>query len=100
MSDQPNRPRHQTTDDVMRSAAVGEYQKQQPRKKRKRIFMWTFLAIQALFLIWIIAGIASVHPEPTASDIANLCGNGQWQGVFTSYHDCVVHGAHGLTEAG
>ena len=29
-----------------------------PVKKKKRIFMWVFLAVQALFLIWIISGIA------------------------------------------
>jgi len=28
-------------------------------KKKKRIFMWVFLAIQAIFLIWIIAGANS-----------------------------------------
>jgi hypothetical protein len=31
MTDQPNRPRHQTTDDVMRRAAPGEYRKPQRR---------------------------------------------------------------------
>jgi len=71
-----------------------------PRKKRKRIFMWFFLAVQALFLIWIITGLATVHTAPTTSDVANLCGNGQWQGLFTSYKDCVVHGANGLNDAG
>ena len=27
-----------------------------PAKKKKHVFRWVFLAIQALFLIWIIAG--------------------------------------------
>jgi hypothetical protein len=52
------------------------------------------------FLIWIIWGLATVHTGPSTSEIANLCGNGQWQGVFTSYRDCVVHGANGLQAAG
>ena len=30
-----------------------------PRRKKRRIFLWIFLAVQALFLIWLIAGIAS-----------------------------------------
>ncbi len=30
-----------------------------PAKKKRRVFLWVFLAIQALFVIWIIAGVAS-----------------------------------------
>jgi hypothetical protein len=30
----------------------------QPKRKR-RVFMWVFLAIQVLFLVWIIAGAAT-----------------------------------------
>ncbi|HET7356892.1 MAG TPA: hypothetical protein VFJ09_09495 [Nocardioidaceae bacterium] len=36
----------------------------QPKKKR-RVFMWFFLAVQAIFIIWIIAGIASGSGQPT-----------------------------------
>jgi hypothetical protein len=68
-------------------------------KKRKRVFMWTFLAIQAIFLIWLIAG-ATTQTGPSAHDIAQLCGHGQWRGLFTSHQDCVVHGGNGLTDAG
>ena len=31
------------------------------RRKRRRVFPWVFLAIQALFVIWVIAGAASGH---------------------------------------
>ncbi|MGY1746757.1 hypothetical protein [Blastococcus sp. SYSU D00695] len=31
-----------------------------PAKKKKHIFRWVFLAIQALFLIWIIGGVGNV----------------------------------------
>lgn len=31
------------------------------RPKRRRVFMWTFLAIQVLFLAWVIAGAVSGH---------------------------------------
>ena len=61
--------------------------------------MWFFLAVQALFLIWLITGLATAHPSPTAAQVAQFCGHGQWQGLFTSYHDCVVHGANGLPAA-
>ena len=30
-----------------------------PRKKR-RVFLWVFLAIQVIFLVWLIVGISSV----------------------------------------
>lgn len=33
-------------------------------KKRKRIFMWFFLAVQALFIVWLIAGAM----QPGASE--------------------------------
>ncbi len=29
-----------------------------PAKKKRRIFLWVFLAIQLLFVIWIIAGLS------------------------------------------
>ncbi|GAB3991856.1 hypothetical protein [Nocardioides marmoraquaticus] len=31
----------------------------QPPKKKKRIFLWFFLAVQLLFIIWIFAGIGA-----------------------------------------
>jgi len=30
-----------------------------PPRKRRRVFLWIFLAIQALFVVWIVAAIAS-----------------------------------------
>lgn len=33
-------------------------------KKPKRWFMWTFLAVQALFIIWLATGIAAVSGGP------------------------------------
>lgn len=71
-----------------------------PRRKR-RVFLWVFLAVQALFLIWIIAGLASHPAGPTAAQqAAQQCANGGWQGLFKSQADCQVHYAHGLAEAG
>jgi hypothetical protein len=43
---------------------------------------------------------ARQQDRPNWGQVAQFCGKGQWQGVFRSYNDCVVHGAHGLTAAG
>lgn len=54
-----------------------------PTRKRRRIFLWFFLAIQALFLIWIIAGIGSASGDP--SDCGSLsketCNNAEAVGT-------------------
>lgn len=34
------------------------------RKKHHRVFLWFFLAVQLLFIIWIIAGAASAGSTP------------------------------------
>jgi hypothetical protein len=33
-------------------------------RKRRRVFLWIFLAVQILFLIWVITGIASGSGTP------------------------------------
>lgn len=42
-------------------------------KKKRRIFPWFFLVVQAIFLIWIITG-ASSSGSTTAKSCANLTG--------------------------
>lgn len=37
---------------------------EKPVKKKRRIFLWFFLAIQVLFIIWIIAGASSGSGQP------------------------------------
>jgi hypothetical protein len=86
------------------AAPPGYYQQApggaQPRKKR-RIFLWVFLAIQAIFLIWLITGLASKGSGPSvASQTASACSNGGWQGLFKSHADCMKHYAVGLQDAG
>ena len=34
-------------------------------RKRRRIFLWVFLAVQVLFILWIITGAASGNGQPT-----------------------------------
>ncbi|MFE0204593.1 hypothetical protein [Streptomyces sp. NPDC058985] len=47
-------------------------------KKRRRVFLWVFLAVQILFLIWVVSGAASGSGAPaecrgrTGDDLA-LC---------------------------
>ena len=69
----------------------------QPRKRR-RIFMWTFLAVQAIFLAWVIGGIAS-HTGASTADVNAGCLHGAWQGLFQSQADCLVHYRNGLNQA-
>ena len=72
----------------------------QPPRKKRRVFLWVFLAIQVLFIIWIITGAASNPSGPTAAQqAAQQCANGGWQGLFKSQADCQVHYAHALNEA-
>ncbi|GAA1993542.1 hypothetical protein GCM10009817_39810 [Terrabacter lapilli] len=41
-----------------------------PPKKKKRIFMWVFLAVQAIFLLWIIAGANSASSTPCTGGLS------------------------------
>ena len=72
------------------------------QRKRKRIFMWFFLAVQAIFIAWLITGIASAaHGIPAdahAQALAYCKGNG-WSPLFKSYQDCIVHYANGMRGA-
>lgn len=68
-------------------------------KRRKRIFMWTFLAIQALF-IGLIVLYATESTGPSHATVAHGCDNGAWQGLFKSHADCMTHYAAGLNGAG
>lgn len=73
-----------------------------PKPKKKRVFMWTFLAIQVIFLIWVITGIASGHGTGSSAHQQALqyCAGDGWQGLFKSYSDCVTHYGNGLNTAG
>jgi hypothetical protein len=66
--------------------------------KRHRVFLWIFLAVQVGFIIW-VSTASTASTGPTAAEIARFCGHGGWQSVFSSYADCVKHGAVGLADA-
>jgi len=66
--------------------------------KRRKIFLWFFLALQLIMIIW-IASAAGSSDGPTSAEIAQFCGGNAWQGLFTSYGDCVQHGAVGIQAA-
>ena len=71
----------------------------EPRKKR-RVFFWFFLAVQVLFIIWIITGVASKPGGPSvASQTAQACSHGGWRPLFKSHTDCMKHYAVGLNDA-
>jgi len=41
-----------------------------PVKKRKRVFMWIFLAVQVLFVVWLIAGANTSVDPATATALS------------------------------
>jgi len=66
--------------------------------KRRKIFLWFFLALQVAMIVWIVSAVSS-SDGPTSAEIAQLCGGNAWQGLFSSHNDCVVHGAVGIQAA-
>lgn len=57
-----------------------------PAKKKHRVFLWFFLAVQALFVLWLIVGLSTAN---TGGDAAKEAGTaigaalvfGLWVGV-------------------
>jgi len=77
------------------------YTPQRPRPRRKRrVFLWVFLAIQALFILWLVVGLATTHAGPTQAQLAQGCYHHNWYPLFKSQADCVTHYGGALTDAG
>jgi hypothetical protein len=71
-----------------------------PPRRKKRVFLWVFLAIQVIFVIWLIAGIATKPGgQSVAQQVAQACGHGGWSPLFKSHADCVKHYAVALNVA-
>lgn len=71
-------------------------------KRRKRVFMWVFLAIQAIFLIWLITGLASTSgsgADAHAQAVQYCADPSNWQYLFKSQADCITHYGNGLNDA-
>lgn len=62
--------------------------------------MWVFFAIQAIFIIWLVVGLATVHTSPTQAQLTSACYNHSWWPLFKSQADCVTHYGGALTDAG
>ena len=72
----------------------------QPPRRKRRVFLWVFLAVQALFIAWLIIATATVHTGPTAAQLAQGCYSHNWWPLFKSQADCVQHYGGALNSAG
>jgi len=54
--------------------------------KRRKIFLWFFLAVQAIFLIWIITGVSSAGGSINSDAVAYCNAN---QNAYISFANCV-----------
>jgi hypothetical protein len=70
-----------------------------PRKKR-RVFLWVFLAIQALFVVWLVAGLATTHTGATQAQLTSACYHHNWWPLYKSQADCVTHFGALMNDAG
>lgn len=57
-----------------------------PARKRRRVFLWVFLAVQVLFLIWVIAGAVTASGNDGAAAAAYCHAHPD---AYLSYADCV-----------
>jgi len=71
-----------------------------PPRRRRRVFLWVFLAIQALFLIWLVAGLAGTNTAAPHAQVAAACYHHSWWPLYKSQADCVTHFGRTLTAAG
>lgn len=67
-------------------------------RKRKRVFMWSFLAIQGVFLALLIVAFTAGSSSGSGNHAYAVahCNNGQWHYLYHSFNDC----ANSLSGAG
>lgn len=65
-------------------------------------FTYCFLAVQAIFLIWVIGGAASGsgNGADAHAEAVKFCANGGWQYLYHSQAECVTQYGNTLTGAG
>src|SRR5437763_6010564 len=80
-------------------AATGTAPAGTPARRKRRVFIWAFLAIQVIFLALVIIQLQG-HTGPSQSDLASSCYHHNWWPLFKSQSDCVVHFGGALNQAG
>jgi hypothetical protein len=81
---------------------MNEQKASPPPRKKRRVFMWIFFALQALFLLWIIVGVVSTgHTAPSAAEMAQYCSPGPRSvlALYSSKADCLREYSHVLSDA-
>lgn len=78
-------------------AAYYPQQTAAPRRTR-RVFLWVFLTIQVLFIVWLIAGLATKNPS-VAGQVSSFCGNRGWFPLYKSQADCMSSYGRTLNDA-
>jgi hypothetical protein len=62
---------------------------QPPPRKRRRVFMWVFFALQALFLIWLITGLVGTgHTAPSHAELISECK--QFADLYKTHAQCMA----------
>lgn len=74
--------------------------KEDSPRKRRRVFLWVFLAIQVIFVAWLIIGLVTIHTGPSHADLVSVCYHHAWWPLFKSQADCVTHYGGALNSAG
>jgi hypothetical protein len=71
-----------------------------PPRRKRRVFMWVFLALQAIFLTWLIVGLVTIQTGPSHADLVSGCYHHAWYPLFKSQQDCVTYYGGTLNQAG
>jgi hypothetical protein len=71
-----------------------------PPRRKRRIFLWVFLAIQIIFLVWLITGLFTDQTGPTHAQLVSGCYDHHWWPLFKNQADCVTHYGGALNTAG
>jgi hypothetical protein len=70
------------------------------RPRKKRVFLWVFLATQALFIAWLVARLATTDTGATQAQLSSACYHHHWWPLYKSQADCVTHFGALMNDAG
>jgi hypothetical protein len=67
----------------------------------RNFFRYVFFAVQAIFIIWLIGGLASTSGSGADAHTQALqyCAGNGWQVLYKSHADCVTHYGNTLNGA-